>query len=110
MYRMLSRRTSGQRCQGKLSVLIIIKGFRGKKEYCDGSGGKESACNVGDPGSIPGLGRSPVKGMATHSSVLGIPWTEEPGRLQSMRSQRVRHNGAANTKDVLTSRFLVRNF
>ena len=34
------------------------------------------------------------KGMATHSSVLAwrIPWTEEPGRLQSMRSQRVRHD------------------
>ena len=32
--------------------------------------------------------------MATHSSTLAweIPWTEEPGRLQSMRSQRVRHN------------------
>ena len=35
-----------------------------------------------------------VKGMATHSSILAwkIPWTEEPGRLQSMGSQRVRHN------------------
>ena len=34
------------------------------------------------------------KGMATHSSVLAwrIPWTEEPGGLQSMGSQRVRHN------------------
>ena len=33
-------------------------------------------------------------GMATHSSVLGweIPWTEEPSRLQSMRSRRVRHD------------------
>ena len=33
------------------------------------------------------------KGMATHSSILAwrIPWTEEPGGLQSMRSQRVRH-------------------
>ena len=32
--------------------------------------------------------------MATHSSVLAweIPWTEEPGGLQSTRSQRVRHN------------------
>ena len=31
------------------------------------------------------------KGMATHSSILArrIPWTEEPGRLQSMKSQRV---------------------
>ena len=34
------------------------------------------------------------KGMATHSSILAwrIPWTEEPGRLQSMGSQRVGHN------------------
>jgi len=34
------------------------------------------------------------KGMATHSSILAwrIPWTEEPGGLQIMRSQRVRHD------------------
>ena len=34
------------------------------------------------------------KGMATHSSTLAwrIPWTEEPGGLQSMGSQRVRHD------------------
>ena len=34
------------------------------------------------------------KGMATHSSILAwkIPWTEEPGRLQSMGSPNVRHN------------------
>ena len=34
------------------------------------------------------------KGMATHSSVLAwrCPWTEEPGRLQSMESQRAGHN------------------
>jgi len=39
-----------------------------------------------DVGSIPGLGRSPERGMATHPSSLAwkIPWTEEPGRLQSM--------------------------
>ena len=29
------------------------------KEFPDGSNSKESACNAGDPGSIPGLGRSP---------------------------------------------------
>ena len=37
----------------------------------------------------------PLKeGMATHSSILAwrIPWTEEPGELQSMGSQRVRHD------------------
>ena len=34
------------------------------------------------------------EGMATHSSILAwrIPWTEEPGELQSMGSQRVRHD------------------
>ena len=34
------------------------------------------------------------KGMATHSSTLAwrIPWTEEPSRLQSMGSQRIRYN------------------
>ena len=34
------------------------------------------------------------KGMATHSSILSwrIPWTEEPGGLQSMGLQRVRHD------------------
>ena len=34
------------------------------------------------------------KGMATHSSILvwRIPWTEDPGRLLSMGSQRVRHD------------------
>ena len=39
------------------------------------------------------------KGMATHSSVLTwrIPWTEEPGGLQSMELQRVRHNQVTNT-------------
>ena len=39
------------------------------------------------------------KGIATHSSILAwrIPWTEEPGRLQSMRSQRTRHNEVINT-------------
>ena len=46
-----------------------------------------------DAGSILGLGRSPG-GMTTHSSILTwrIPWTEEPGGLQSMGSQRVGHD------------------
>ena len=39
------------------------------------------------------------KGMATHSNILAwrIPWTEKPGRLQFMGSQRVRHNWATHT-------------
>ena len=58
------------------------------------SAGKECACNAGDPGSIPGWEDPLEKEMATHSSILSwrIQWTEEPGRLQSMGSQRVRHD------------------
>ena len=52
------------------------------------------------------LGRedTPEKGMALHSSILAwrIPWTEGPGRLQSMGSQRV------NTTERLTLIFMVR--
>ena len=55
--------------------------------------GKESACNsgaTGSMGSIPGLEDPLEKGMATHSSVLAwrIPWTEEPGELQSTGSKK----------------------
>ena len=55
---------------------------------------KASAYSEGDPGSIPGSGRSLEKEMATHSSTLArkIPWTEEPDRLQSVGSQRVGHD------------------
>ena len=56
-----------------------------------GSDGKESACNLGDPGSIPDRKYTLEKGMATHSSILAwrIPWTEEPGGLLSVGSQRI---------------------
>ena len=49
--------------------------------------------NPRDMGSIPGSGRSPGEGN-TYSSILAwrIPWTEEPGGLQSMWFQRVGHN------------------
>ena len=55
---------------------------------------KKSLCNAGDQGSILGQEDSLEKGMATHSSILAwrIPWTEEPGELQSIGSQRVRHD------------------
>ena len=54
--------------------------------------GRESACDARDPGLIPGLERK-EKEMATHSSILAWNslWTEEPGGLQSMGSQRVGH-------------------
>ena len=56
-----------------IQLLNLGLGFSGSSD------GKESACNVGGPHSIPGLGRPPEKGMATDSSVLAwrIPWTED---------------------------------
>ena len=52
-----------------------LQGFPG------GSDSKESACNAGRPGSIPGLGRSPGEGNGNplQYSAWRIPWTEEPG-------------------------------
>ena len=71
-----------------------VLAFREEVYFPGGSDGKVSAYNAGDPGSI--LSREDLleKEMATHSSTLAwkIPWTEEPGRLQSMGSQRVGHN------------------
>ena len=57
-------------------------GFRG------GSEGKESACKVGNPVQSLGQEDPLEKGLATHSGILAwrIPWTEEPGGLQTMGS------------------------
>ena len=53
-----------------------------------------NAGEVREEGSIPGSGRSPGGGLATHSSTLAwkIPQMEEPGGLQSMGSLRVGHD------------------
>ena len=76
--------------KGKSKLRFGVKGFPG------GSGVKNLPANAGaagDIGSIPGWGRSSEEEMATHSSILAgiILWTEEPGRLQFMQSQRVGH-------------------
>ena len=74
--------------RGEYALISMIEDVPG------GSDGKASMYNAGD--QVRSLGREdPLeKEMATHSSVLvwRIPWAEEPGRLQSMGSQRVRHN------------------
>ena len=54
-------------------------------------GEKASACNAGDLGLIP------WRRKWQPTPVFWIPWTEEPGRLQFMGLQRVRHNWAINT-------------
>ena len=74
----------------KVRITITIQRTeRGQKRqegivgFPDGSGGKEYTYSAGEPSSIPGWGR--------------IPRTEEPGRLQSMGSQKVGHNWTTNT-------------
>ena len=64
------------------------------KDIPGGSEVKVSACIAGDVGSIPGWEDSLEKEMATHSSILAwrIPWTDEPGGLQSTGSQRLGHD------------------
>ena len=62
--------------------------------FSDSSDGKGSACDTGGLASVPGSGRPLEKGMTTRSSIFAwsIPWTEGPGGVQSMGSQRVKHN------------------
>ena len=54
-----------------------------------GSDSKETACNVGNPGLIPGSGRYPGEGMSMHSSILTwkILWTEKPEGPWCCKSQ-----------------------
>ena len=131
-----------------MCVYIFIHTYTHIWGFPDGSVGKESACNAGNPSLIPGSGRSPgegtgyplqyswaslvaqmvknlpavwetwvwkdpcedplEKGKATHSSILAwrILWTEEPSGLQSMGSQRVRHNWATKHSTMTNDPFL----
>ena len=78
------------RCQEILGLYSYLKvGAKMLMGFPHSSVSKESACNVGDPASIPGLGDLLEKEMASHPSILAwkTPWTEEPGELQSMGSQ-----------------------
>ena len=74
---------------GRLQSIELQRAGHDFGGFPDGLDGKESACNVGDPGSVPGLGRYLEKGIATHTCTLAwrIPWTEEPGELQPIASQ-----------------------
>ena len=67
--------------------------------------GKESTCHAegaGDLGLITGWGRCPGEWHDNHSSILAwrIPWTEQPGGLQSVGSQRVGHDSATEHTHV----------
>ena len=72
----------------KTLMLNWLEGFPGSSDS------KESTCNVGDLGSVPGLGRFPGGGHGNPPVFLPreSPWTEEPGGLQSMKLQRAGHD------------------
>ena len=74
--------------------IIYVTGFPG------GSDGKESACNEGDLNSIPGLGRSPGEGNGNPLQYSGLenPMDRGAWQVQSMESQRVRHDWKTNTR------------
>ena len=68
-------------------------------DFFNVSDGKESACTQ-ETGVQSLSWEDPLeKGMATHASILAwrIPWTEESERVQSLGSQKVRHDSATNT-------------
>uniref|UniRef100_A0AC11E1C8 Uncharacterized protein n=1 Tax=Ovis aries TaxID=9940 RepID=A0AC11E1C8_SHEEP len=68
---------------GKVMSLLFNMLSRLVIDFLGGSDGKVSVYNVGDPDSIPGLGRSPGEGNGNLLCILAwkIPWTEEPDRL-----------------------------
>ena len=79
---------SGRFPEEGIGYTPVLMGFAG------GSESKQSTCTAGDLGSIPGLGRSPGEGHGNPLKYLlpgESPWRGEPGVLQSMGSQRLRH-------------------
>ena len=76
--------------------------FPSPRSFPDGAGGKEPACHSRRHKRRrfnPWVGKIPLEeGMATHSNILAwrIPWTEEPGGIQFMGSQRFGHDSGSS--------------
>ena len=81
-----------------LSLSGGVGSYKDTVGFPGGSDGKESAYNVGDPGSIPELGGSPgeVTGYPLQYSCLENSMNREPGGLQFMRLLQVGHIRTAN--------------
>ena len=80
------------------SIIELLEKSKGEWSLPWGLSGQECTCNAGKADSIPGSGRSPGEenGNPLQYSCLGIPWTEEPGGLQSMWvKRRVGHDLAS---------------
>ena len=83
-----------------VSKALFQKAFLIKAlNFPGGSDGKESACNMGDPGLIPGLGRSPGEGNGNSLQYSCLENSMDRGacRLQSKGSRRIRHNWVTST-------------
>ena len=80
-------------CEIRINCSNILFTLTCLKTLPDDSGVKNLPANAGDLGLIPGSGRFPGKGNGNplQYSCLENSWTEEPGRLQLKRLQRVRH-------------------
>ena len=86
----------GGRSAKRNRALCVGWGSSAQKGFPGGSASEESMCTAAQETPVRSLGREdPLeKEMESYSSILAwrIPWTEEPGRLQSMGSQKVGHN------------------
>ena len=98
-------------CQSILSEVdsqmfsLFYRGFPG------GSNGIESCCNAGDPASMSESGRSSGEGSGNplQYPCWGIPYTEEPGKIQSMESQKVDTAKQLGTHTNLTLNYNILN-
>ena len=84
------RRSGSAQCWWQERPRCVRERLLSRTGLPGGSGLKTPPDNAGDPGLIPGSGRSPGEGMATHCSILAqeMWWIEEPGGLRSLGSQK----------------------
>ena len=89
-----------------IDISTPFQGFLGDSDA------KESSCSTGDPCSIPRSGRSPGEGNGNplQYSCLRIPWTEEPGGLQSTGSKELGMTEQLKHTHTLLSRFFSQCF
>ena len=95
-WRVRRRRLPGKQKHREWAGEREVRNYQRVKRFPGGSDGEESTCNEGEPGAVLGPGRPPGEGNGYHSCSADweTPWTEEPGGLQSIDSQQVRHSGS----------------
>ena len=89
-------------------MILLYSMLRTKAEklYSDGSNGKESACSVGDLGSIPELGRSPGRG---HGNPFQYSCLENPHEQRSLTGQSPWGHKESDTAEQLSTHTVIVN-